>query len=137
VLLIASVLMLGCQVINNLKTQNNSISLSYNNPDSLQLVLLYQWVTIREKRRSNLSPADQDTTTSNGLLANFWNWRSFSDYLFFIATLGASIGLATCFFSGYPAFQVFLGLTSSAVEAGLGVPQFLLNYRRQNTDGLT
>ena len=136
-LLIASVLMLACQVINNLKTQNNSISFSYNNPDSLQLVLLYQWVTIREKKRSNLSPADQDTTTSSGLLANFWNWRSFSDYLFFIATLGAGIGLATCFFSGYPAFQAFLGLTSSAVEAGLGVPQFLLNYRRQNTEGLT
>jgi hypothetical protein len=94
-------------------------------------------VTIREKRSSDLLPAEADNGTSIGLLANFWNWRSFSDYLFFITSLGAGIGLATCFFRDYPAYQVFLGLTSSAVEAGLGVPQFLLNYRRQNTEGLT
>ena len=70
------------------------------------------------------------TDNGSGLFANFWNWRSFSDYLFFITSLGVGIGLATCFFRGYPVYQVFLGLTSSAVEAGLGVPQFLLNYRR-------
>ena len=136
-LLIASILMLACQVRNEFKTENHSISFSYKNPYSLQLVLLYQWVTIREKRNSDLLPAEADNGIGSGLFANFWNWRSFSDYLFFITSLGAGIGLATCFFRDYPAYQVFLGLTSSAVEAGLGVPQFLLNYRRQNTEGLT
>ena len=83
-------------------------------------------------------PADSDTgTASSGLLAKFWNWRGFSDYLLFVTTLGAGIGLATCFFRGFPMYQGFLGLTSSAIEAGLGIPQFLLNYRRQNTEGLT
>jgi hypothetical protein len=129
--------MLACQVRNEFKTQNHSISFRYKNHHSLQLVLLYQWVTIREKRRSDLLPAEVDNGASSGHLANFWNWRSFSDYLFFITSLGIGIGLATFFFRGYPAYQVFLGLTSSAVEAGLGVPQFLLNYRRQNTEGLT
>ena len=36
-----------------------------------------------------------------------------------------------------PYYQGFLGYTSSAVEAVLGVPQFMLNYKRQNTSGLS
>ena len=67
----------------------------------------------------------------------FWQWRNFSDYLLFISSMADIIGVATCIFKDYYLYQSFLGLTSSAVEAGLGVPQFLLNYRRQNTDGLT
>ncbi len=57
--------------------------------------------------------------------------------MLFITALGAGVGLATCVFKDYGVYQGFLGLTSSAVEAVLGVPQFLLNYRRQNTEGLT
>jgi solute carrier family 66, member 2 len=41
------------------------------------------------------------------------------------------------FFHASPIYQAILAYTSSAVEAGLGVPQFMLNYKRQNTSGLS
>lgn len=67
----------------------------------------------------------------------FWQWTAYSDYLLFVCALGASIGLSTVFLGQNPLYQTFLGLASSMVEAGLGVPQFLLNYQRQNTSGLS
>jgi hypothetical protein len=95
-------------------------------------------VTIKEKRRSDNLPSDSDVSQGvSTYFGQFWQWKNFADYLVFITSMAALIGVATCIFKENHLYQGFLGLTSSAVEAGLGVPQFLLNYRRQNTDGLT
>ena len=99
-----------------------------------------QWVSIREARRAEILPGESEQAIPEKQVPyfkNFLNWRNISDYMLFITALGAVIGVSTCLFKDYPMYQNFLGLTSSAVEAVLGVPQFLLNYRRQNTEGLT
>jgi solute carrier family 66, member 2 len=67
----------------------------------------------------------------------FWQWRFYSDYLLFISLMAATVGMFTVLLHQSHAYQAFLGYTSSGVEAVLGVPQFLLNYRRQNTSGLS
>ena len=51
--------------------------------------------------------------------------------------LAFAVGLMTVFFHQNPVFQLFLAYTSSSVEAILGVPQFMLNYQRKNTSGLS
>lgn len=67
----------------------------------------------------------------------FWQWRYYSDYLLFICMMAASVGMLTVVLHQNPLYQAFLAYTSSGVEAVLGVPQFILNYRRQNTSGLS
>jgi len=67
----------------------------------------------------------------------FWEWRHYTDYLIFICLMGTTVGVFTIIFGSNILFQSFLGYTSSGVEALLGVPQLLLNYRRQNTSGLS
>jgi solute carrier family 66, member 2 len=67
----------------------------------------------------------------------FWQWRHYNDYLLFICILGATIAIFTAIFHNNTCFQSLLGYTSSGVEAILGVPQLLLNYRRHNTSGLS
>lgn len=63
--------------------------------------------------------------------------ESFSDYLLFVFSLGFVFGTLTLFLGDNLAYQSFLGLTSAGVEGLLGVPQFYLNYQRQNTSGLS
>lgn len=54
-----------------------------------------------------------------------------------MCSIAAATGLATIFLGENRTYQTMLGLLSSGVEAMLGAPQFLLNYQRQNTSGLS
>lgn len=45
--------------------------------------------------------------------------------------------VVTMVFNGSVAYVGVIGFLSSAIEGLLGVPQFLLNYRRKNTSGLS
>jgi hypothetical protein len=54
-----------------------------------------------------------------------------------VLTLAAIICGLTVQFGEIRAYQTFLGLASAGVEALLGAPQFILNYQRQNTSGLS
>lgn len=67
----------------------------------------------------------------------FWQWESYADYLLFVCFFSAAIGAFTIAFRSSLAYQGFLGLASAGVEATLGAPQFILNYQRQNTSGLS
>ena len=60
----------------------------------------------------------------------FWQWHFYSDYLLFVCMMAATVGMFTVLLHQNPGYQALLGYTSSGVEAVLGVPQFLLNYRR-------
>jgi hypothetical protein len=63
--------------------------------------------------------------------------ESFSDYLLFVLSLGFVFGVLTLFLGDNLAYQSFLGMASGGVEGLLGVPQFYLNFKRQNTSGLS
>jgi len=94
-----------------------------------QLVLLYLYVTIKEEKRQK----DEKTMLNEDkkeTKEKFWQWRFYSDYLLFVCMMAATVGMFTVLLHQNPAYQAFLGYTSSGVEAVLGVPQFLLNYRR-------
>ena len=45
--------------------------------------------------------------------------------------------LITLVLKDYETFQFVLGILSAAIEALLGVPQFILNFKRKNTSGLS
>jgi solute carrier family 66, member 2 len=54
-----------------------------------------------------------------------------------VTSVAAVTGAITLQLGEDRTYQTFLGLLSSGVEAMLGAPQFLLNYQRQNTSGLS
>jgi hypothetical protein len=67
---------------------------------------------------------------------HFWFWDSFYSYAKFLAGFTIVVGIITGFLHANPVFQHLIAFASSGVEACLGVPQFILNYKRQNTSGL-
>ena len=68
---------------------------------------------------------------------SFWQWSSYSDYLLFVVALAAFTCSVTIYFGEDKTYQYLIGSASSGVEAILGAPQFYLNYKRQNTSGLS
>ena len=67
---------------------------------------------------------------------NFWFWGEFKPYAKFIAIFSLLMLCLTFLFGDLTVYQNAIGFLSAAIEATLGVPQFLLNYKRKNTSGL-
>lgn len=67
----------------------------------------------------------------------FWFWNSFITYTKYIGLMTAVMFGLTLALKSNEAFIAVVGYLSSGIEALLGVPQFLLNYRRKNTEGLS
>jgi len=90
-------------------------------------------VSIKQQSRQPVEEEDDDDFGES----KFWKWDSYADYLLFISFFSSIVGLLTLAFRLNPLYQGLLGFSSAGVEALLGTPQFMLNYRRQNTSGLS
>ena len=73
---------------------------------------------------------------ANRIYMHFWFWDSFISYAKFIVAFILAMAIITSIFHASLLFQHIIAFASSGVEACLGVPQFILNYKRQNTSGL-
>lgn len=71
-----------------------------------------------------------------GFYQRFWFWDSFKTYAEFLASFAFFMIAVTAILHSNVVFQHLIAFLSSSIEALLGIPQFLLNYRRQNTSGL-
>eukprot|EP00045_Choanoeca_perplexa_P005191 m.44004 g.44004 ORF g.44004 m.44004 type:complete len:274 (-) comp12984_c0_seq1:65-886(-) len=67
----------------------------------------------------------------------FWQWSSFDDYLQAVGWFVLIFGSLTYLFRDVPAFIEPIGLASLLLEAMLGVPQFLSNWRVESTEGMS
>ena len=115
-----------------------------------QLFLLYLWVIIRaECGESSLTSMSMDTSKEkkyytsfirrvleSDRIRNFWFWEEFSSYTKFLVGFAFAMFFVTLVFGENTLYQSVIGFSSGAIEAMLGVPQFLLNYKRKNTSGL-
>jgi len=90
-------------------------------------------VSIKQQKKLVTPQEDRDEFESS----TFWKWENYADYLLFISFFSSSVGLLTIPLRSNPTYQALLGFSSAGVEALLGAPQFLLNYQRQNTSGLS
>ncbi|CDW77367.1 UNKNOWN [Stylonychia lemnae] len=95
-------------------------------------------------RESNLlnTTADSVTTASTVQqetvdIETFWNWNSFNMYLMHIGALIAITFGMTVIFQKSENYSFIIEQLSVGIEALLGVPQFLLNYKKKNTEGLS
>lgn len=115
-----------------------------------QLFLLYLWVVIRaECGESSLTSMSMKTSKEkkyhtsfilrvleSDRIRNFWFWDEFSSYTKFLVGFAFVMFFITLIFGENALYQSVIGFSSGAIEAMLGVPQFLLNYKRKNTSGL-
>ena len=69
-------------------------------------------------------------------IRNFLFWQEFSSYTKFLVGFAFAMFFITLIFGENLLYQSAIGFSSGAIEAMLGVPQFLLNYKRKNTSGL-
>jgi PQ loop repeat len=69
-------------------------------------------------------------------LQTFWFWDDFNSYTKFLVGFILTMMVLTLACRGSLTYVWLIGLLSSGIEALLGVPQFLLNYRRKNTSGV-
>ena len=71
------------------------------------------------------------------MVQSFWYWNSIIPYINFILLIVMSLLAFTLMFGEYKAYNIALGVLSALIEACLGVPQFLLNFKNKNTTGLS
>ena len=58
-------------------------------------------------------------------------------YLLFLCGMVTSLGVLQLLFNGVDFYNVLLGYAALGLEACLGLPQVLKNYRQKNTEGLS
>jgi hypothetical protein len=70
--------------------------------------------------------------------SEFWNWPYFTDYVVCLVSILSFLSFAS-FSIGFDnaGYVEFLGYMSGLIEATLGIPQVIANYRAQNTKGFS
>ncbi|CAL1544814.1 unnamed protein product [Lymnaea stagnalis] len=69
--------------------------------------------------------------------AYFWRWTDFLSYLEFVSLFSLVIGLLTYLFINSVIYIELLGFMAVFTEAMLGAPQFLRNYQKKSTVGMS
>ncbi|KAM4614541.1 solute carrier family 66 member 2-like [Discoglossus pictus] len=70
-------------------------------------------------------------------LQYFWKWSRFEDYLQFCFALALSGAVLTYVFLDTAPFVEGVGLVALLMEAGLGLPQLLQNFKNRSTRGMS
>lgn len=67
---------------------------------------------------------------------HFWYWNSFTTYALYLTGGTLAVLALSLLLHSIPGYVALVASLSSGIEALLGVPQFMLNYQRKNTQGL-
>ncbi|CAH8876081.1 unnamed protein product [Trichobilharzia szidati] len=111
------------------------------------LVLMKTITKISRMKRSASIPSTISTKKSETedhsinrfkkiLFENFWRWTHFRHYLLFLWLFTLTSGLCTYIFSFSQVYIQLLGFSALFIEAMLGAPQFLENYKNKSVVGM-
>ncbi|CAH8876121.1 unnamed protein product [Trichobilharzia szidati] len=112
------------------------------------LVLMKTITKISRMKRSASIPSTISTKKSETedqsmnrfkkiLFENFWRWTHFRHYLLFLWLFTLTSGLCTYIFSFSQVYIQLLGFSALFIEAMLGAPQFLENYKNKSVVGMS
>uniref|UniRef100_A0AAF5I2I7 PQ-loop repeat-containing protein 1 n=2 Tax=Strongyloides stercoralis TaxID=6248 RepID=A0AAF5I2I7_STRER len=78
------------------------------------------------------------TCSKNGnFISDFWQWTDLPSFFVALALFTAAASLITAIFIQFPWFVNTLGLCSLLIEACLGLPQLIRNFKRKSTIGMS
>eukprot|EP00730_Choanoeca_flexa_P015551 TRINITY_DN7167_c0_g2_i4.p1 TRINITY_DN7167_c0_g2~~TRINITY_DN7167_c0_g2_i4.p1 ORF type:complete len:278 (+),score=37.26 TRINITY_DN7167_c0_g2_i4:192-1025(+) len=86
---------------------------------------------------TRLTPVPIHFSIKNLSMETFWQWTSFHDYLQAVAWFVFVYAALTYLLHNISLFVELTGLMSLLLEASLGIPQFLSNYRQESTQGMS
>eukprot|EP00056_Hartaetosiga_gracilis_P002376 m.53106 g.53106 ORF g.53106 m.53106 type:complete len:206 (+) comp11027_c0_seq6:209-826(+) len=109
----------------------------YEIPLVLQAVVMATWLLYMQYICLSLSDAPKREFHGYFDVNHFWQWSSFKDYLYIIVVFVAVMGTLTYIFVDSVVFVEGMGLLSLLLEAMLGLPQFLRNWRSKSTAGMS
>ena len=67
----------------------------------------------------------------------FWQWSHFSSYVYCILLISSLLSLITFIFQSSSIYTETIGFLSVFVEACLGLPQFIRNFKNRSTTGMS
>lgn len=70
-------------------------------------------------------------------ISQFWAWDDFNSYLTFILSLGLVMAVLTVIFTFSTWYFEIVGAIALTIEASLGMPQALKNFKQKSTEGLS
>ncbi|KER24360.1 hypothetical protein T265_07962 [Opisthorchis viverrini] len=82
-------------------------------------------------------PVGVNPTIWSSPVTCFWKWTDFTSYALFTALFMAVASGTTYLLSSSPVFVQLLGFVALFIEALLGLPQLLKNYRNKSTKGMS
>ncbi|VDD74348.1 unnamed protein product [Mesocestoides corti] len=97
------------------------------------MFMLHACVKYRQTRFAD----EKDHFISDLEWSYFWQWSDYASYVKFTALFVVLVGVPCFTFSPYYFFVQTLGFVALFIEALLGVPQFLQNYKHSSTIGMS
>lgn len=135
------------KVISLILMVSNVLRVFYWFGAKFDLVLLYQslvmifaqFIMLHVCCRYPSSSQKAAKPLSKGLnVDNFWNWSDMASYIAFVGALAFVVGvLSGILIPLSPLYVEMLGYAALMIEATLGLPQLIQNYKKQNTEGFS
>eukprot|EP00040_Diaphanoeca_grandis_P019340 m.102071 g.102071 ORF g.102071 m.102071 type:complete len:289 (+) comp27381_c0_seq2:84-950(+) len=73
----------------------------------------------------------------DGVLAEFWKWTDYADYLLYIASFTVFFGTLTYLLVNVAVYVETLGFAAVFIEAIQAIPQWRRNHRAKSTQGMS
>ncbi|EGG15783.1 hypothetical protein DFA_10626 [Cavenderia fasciculata] len=102
-----------------------------------QLVMLNLCVSLKSQDQLVNTKSRKSTLTSSFTNQDFWDWDSIFPYLLFLGGYTFIFFMTSYYFLYVPEYFELLGSLSLTIEATLGLPQLLQNYKKHNVKGLS
>ncbi|VDO81454.1 unnamed protein product [Heligmosomoides polygyrus] len=93
-------------------------------------------VTLIERYKRILREAATKDTWKGDFLSGFWAWHDLSSFIIALGVFTSFWSLLTLMLLQYQWYVEALGMVSLLVEASLGAPQLLRNFKRKSTQGM-
>jgi len=102
------------------------------------IIYMIPMLEISARMNRLVTPLSKQKSIWKGDILNaFWKWDDLSSYIITLLAFSLASGTVTYFFWDSPVYVEGIGTLSLMIEAFLGMPQVILNFRRKSTKGLS
>lgn len=103
----------------------------------VQIALLRECIKIKAIRLTT-SPTKLNFSAGTGTgFEKIWRWDDFESYMKSVVIVAGALSITTFLFNKNQFYVETIGAASALVEACLGIPQFLSNWKNKSTRGLS
>eukprot|EP00947_MAST-08B_sp_MAST-8B-sp1_P002652 g2652.t1 len=102
-----------------------------------QMVLMEAWCDSDRRWKPAVHIRDGAAQGLPGFVRAWWTWNTFDSYVIAMGSLAAGLVALTFLLADSAAYFEVLGFAALGIEANLGTPQMLKNFRQGSTAGMS